>query len=217
MERHLNPYIEIPPLVWKAVLAIRILHFPLAFEVSLEATGIYVRGYFCKLARPSIRYRDNGLDGPRMYFCLIHQNQLPAMPFTCSTVLQFPFVVNDLVAVCFMASAAEFNQNVIARISRAADVICRYRLPCKKRLIHLPDCVVNVVTRSCHEQAELRGESMSELGFVLFRYRRNSELRHAGCELVGGQVLVNECSKAIQLIGFGNDSFISSMSGLSLA
>lgn len=46
MERHLNPYIEIPLLIRKAVLSISILHFPLAFEVSLEATGIYVCGYF---------------------------------------------------------------------------------------------------------------------------------------------------------------------------
>lgn len=40
MERHLNPYIEIPPLIRKAVLSISILHFPLAVEVSLEATSI---------------------------------------------------------------------------------------------------------------------------------------------------------------------------------
>lgn len=59
MERHLNPYIEIPPLIRKAVLSISILHFPLAFEVSLEATGIYVRGYFCKFARSCILYRNN--------------------------------------------------------------------------------------------------------------------------------------------------------------
>ncbi|MDN5634435.1 MAG: hypothetical protein L0G36_02185, partial [Brevibacterium sp.] len=59
--------------------------------------------------------------------------------------------------------------------------------------------VGNVVTGSRHEQTELDCESMSDPGLVQLRSRRNSELPHAGCELVGGQVLVNECSKPIQV------------------
>lgn len=98
-----------------------------------------------------------------------------------------------------MTPSAEFNQNIIASIPRAAYVICRYQLSYQKRLIKLPDYVINVINGSRHEPTELCCESVSEVGLVLFRSRRNSELRHAVCKLVGGQVPVNECSKLIQV------------------